>query len=163
MKILVMYYSFEGNTKKIAELIGNCIGADVEEIKPKQELKSRGFLKYLWGGRQVIMGTKPELMPINKDINDYDLVFVGTPIWAGTYAPPIKTLIEEGYIKNKKIAYFYTHEGGHGKAVEKAKMSIEVSNLFIGAKDFRSHGTDFEQQEETVKKWANEIVDKCKM
>jgi len=59
MRSSVVYYSFGGNTRFIAESIAEAVGADLLEIKPKKELSSKGFMKYLWGGRQVVMGEKP--------------------------------------------------------------------------------------------------------
>ena len=52
-KVLVVYYSFEGHTKKIAEKISQNLNADILEVKPKNEKKSSGFSKFLWGGSQV--------------------------------------------------------------------------------------------------------------
>ncbi|KOA18696.1 flavodoxin [Clostridium homopropionicum DSM 5847] len=71
-KILVLYYSFEGSTKKIAEIIAKNIDAKLEEVKPVNELKSKGFSKFIWGGSQVIIGKKPKLLPIGVNLDDYD-------------------------------------------------------------------------------------------
>ncbi|MCK5289167.1 MAG: flavodoxin, partial [Candidatus Omnitrophica bacterium] len=86
MKKIVIFYSFEGNTKLIAESIAKTIGADLLELKPKSEMQSKGFMKYVWGGKAVMMKAKPELLPMDKDIKGYDILFIGTPVWAGTYA-----------------------------------------------------------------------------
>lgn len=157
-KILVVYYTFEGSTKSIAECIAKHLNADLLEIKPVKELKSKGFSKYIWGGYQVVMGKKPEIMPLNKNLKDYDIVLVGTPIWAGTYAPPIKTLLEENYIKGKKIAYFYGHEGGHRRAIDKAKVVIEKNNTFIGAKDFLNPKKNLDKCSKDAKSWAEQLI-----
>ena len=123
-KTLVLFYSFEGNTKRVAELIASSIGADIEEIKPVKEMKSKGFSKFIWGGGQVVMNKKPKLKPLQVNLDDYKTILLGTPIWVGTFSPPISTLLENGYLKNKRIAYFFTHEGGADKAVEKVKAVI---------------------------------------
>jgi len=52
--------------------------------------KSKGFMKYFWGGRAVMRNIKPELLPLNKDIQEYDVLFIGTPVWAFSYAPALK-------------------------------------------------------------------------
>ncbi len=157
-KIIVVYYSFEGNTKSIAAFLAKDLNADILEIKPIKELKSKGFGKYFWGGTQVIMGIKPELKPLSKNLDEYDTILVGTPIWAGTYAPPIKTLLEENYIEGKKVAYFYCHQGGPGKAVDKAKSVIEKKNTFIGAKDFLKPKKNIESSSKEAKLWAERII-----
>lgn len=153
-KIVVVYYSFEGSTKGIAELLAQHSNADLLEVKPLKELQSKGFAKFIWGGSQVVMGKKPELMPLSKNLDEYDIVFVGTPIWAGTYAPPIKTLLEGDYIDGKKVAYFYCHEGGHGKAVDKVNVVIEKKNTFIGAKDFLNPKKNIQSSSKEARLWA---------
>ena len=55
MEKIVIFYSFEGNTKLIAENIAKTIGADLLELKLKKEMKSKGFMKYFWGGKAAIM------------------------------------------------------------------------------------------------------------
>ena len=57
MKTLIVYYSYEGNTKIIAETIGKSIEADIMELKPEKEMTSKGFMKYVWGGRAAVMKT----------------------------------------------------------------------------------------------------------
>ena len=67
MKTLVIFYSFEGSTKFIAQTIANEIGAELLEIKPEKEIVSHGFMKYVWGGKQAVMKEKPALLPFDKN------------------------------------------------------------------------------------------------
>lgn len=156
--VLVLYYSFEGNTKKIADFIAETIKADIKEIKPTKEMKSKGFSKYIFGGSQVVMGKKPPILPLEIDFSKYNTIFIGSPIWAGTFAPPIKTLLEDGNIEGKKIAYFYTHEGGASKAVEKAKIIINFKNLLISSEGFINVSKSFEELKSKIEKWAKECL-----
>lgn len=112
MKSLVVYYSLEGNTKAIAKGISEELNCDLLELNPKKQYPKGGFRKFFWGGKSVFFKEKPEIMPINLDLNEYDTIFIGTPIWVGTYAPPIKTFIEDNNLKNKDIAVFVCHGGG---------------------------------------------------
>lgn len=157
-KTLVIYYSFEGSTKKLAETISSELNADIMEIKPVNERQGKGFSKYFWGGSEVVMGKKPELLPHEKNIDDYDLIIVGSPIWAGNYSPPIKTILEGDYIRNKEVVYFYTHDGGPGKTESKAKAVIEKNNVYIGAKDFLNPSKKMESVLEEAKKWASSLI-----
>lgn len=136
MKTLVVFYSFEGNTKLIAENIAETINADILELKPKKEMKSRGFMKYVWGAKTVIMRAKPELFPIEKNPENYDVLFIGTPVWAGTYAPPLNTFFLTSPVSNKKIALFCCHGGGKGKIFNKMKKALE-GNQILSEIDFR--------------------------
>lgn len=156
-KMLVVYYTFEGTTKRVAEAIAEKTASDIMAIKPVKEIKSNGFSKYFWGGSQVVMGKKPELVPFSKAIDDYDVIFVGSPIWAGTYAPPIKTLLEEDFIKGKKVGYFYCHEGGDGKAAEKAKKAIEKKNDFISALGLIAKNMNDDELSDKIEHWIKQM------
>ena len=103
MKNLVVFYSLEGNTKFIASQIAKKVNADILELKTKKEYPNKGFKKYFWGGRSVLFNQKPELIESDKNINEYDNIFIGTPIWVGTYAPPYDTFLAENKIYNKNI------------------------------------------------------------
>lgn len=159
-KILVLYYSYEGHTKKVAEVIAKELSADIELVKPIKEMKTKGFGKFLWGGSQVVMKKKPELKPMSVRPDDYDTIFIGTPVWAFTYAPPVKTLLETGILKNKKIAFFYTHEGGAGKTEENAKTVIEKSNTYLGGFSCVNVAKDFDTLKPEVMQWAREMSEK---
>jgi len=158
MKIAVIAYSFEGNTWKIASAIAEAIHADLIRLVPQKELTSTGFSKYIWGGRQVVFGSKPKIEPLSQDPNEYDLIFLGSPIWAGTFAPPVKTFLETGMIYEKPIAYFYTHEGGYKNAVMRAQKSIEPDNYLIGSLDLMTVMKQEELRVQEAVAWAKDIV-----
>lgn len=160
MKAVVICYSFEGNTLKVSEHLGKELNLDVIEIKPKKELKSKGFYKYVWGGRQVVFGDKPSIEDISYNFDDVDIIFLGSPIWAGTYAPPIKTFLEKGYVKNKRIAYFYTHEGGAKNAAVRGQKAIEKYNTYLGDFSVFNVIKGNEDWKEPLVKWAKNILSK---
>ena len=51
LRSIVIFYSYEGNTRFIANTISKEIYADILELKPKKDMNSKGFMKYVWGGR----------------------------------------------------------------------------------------------------------------
>lgn len=134
MKSLIIYYSYEGNTKLIANEIAKTLNADIMELKPVNEMKSKGFMKYVWGGKAAVMKKKPILNPLPHNISDYDLIIMGTPVWAGTFAPPFNTLFSENEIVNKKIGLFCCHAGGKGKVFYNFKKHLS-QNLIQGELD----------------------------
>lgn len=158
MKTLVLYYSFEGNTKFIAEIIAQTLHASIARIHPADDLTSTGFSKYVWGGGQVVMGIKPKLEPLGIDLNEFDVVFLGSPIWVGTYAPPIKTLLEDGILKNKKVFYFYTHEGGSQNAQRRAEAVISKFNRFMSAAGFLDVLKNPEANKKMAQTWAQQCM-----
>ena len=152
-KSLILYYSYEGNTKKVAEIIQKRIGSDIESIKPVKDMETKGFGKYFWGGAKVVMHKKPELVPIQSDIDSYDTLWIGTPVWAWTITPPILSLISSDLITNKKIYFFYTHEGGPGKIEEKFQKLLNPSNHLISSKGIDRAKLSAEDIEKEIKEW----------
>ena len=158
LKKLIIFHSFEGNTKFIANVIAMSINGDILELKPKRELGSRGFVKYIWGGRQVVHKTKPELLPFDKDPGDYDVLFIGTPVWAFNYTPPLRTFFSKVNLKSKKIALFCCHSGGMRKTLDNMEKAL-IGNRIIGKIDFvRPLVNDKERNESRAKDWANKII-----
>ncbi|MFA4859013.1 MAG: flavodoxin [Candidatus Margulisiibacteriota bacterium] len=131
-KTLVVYYSLEGNTQFVAETIAAILRADILKIQPQKEINAGNFMKYLWGGRQVVMRETPTLLPLDKNPNDYDTLIIGTPVWAFTFAPPLRTFLSENKIIGKKIGLFCTHEGVPGHTLQHMK-NLLPDNQFIGA------------------------------
>ena len=158
MRMIVVFYSFEGNTKLIAENIAGTISADILELKPKKEIRSKGFMKYFRGVKAVITRAMPELSPIQRDLQDYDILFIGTPVWAGTYAPPLNAFFSTLSVSNKKIALFCCHGGGKGKIFEKMQKALK-GNQILSEIDFRDplkKNTDTNIQR--AKEWAKDII-----
>jgi flavodoxin len=125
MKVKIIYYSQEGNTKLIATQISKLFDSDVLELKPIKEYPTKGFLKYFWGGKSIVAKEKPQLEQYDKAIEDYDLIILGSPIWAGTFAPPIRTFLTENDLVGKRIAFFVCHAGGGESRCFKDFSSIQ--------------------------------------
>lgn len=132
-KCLVVYYSFEGNTRWLANAISREIKAEMLEIKPVKEIKAKGFMKYFWGGRQVMMKKMPLLEPFNIELDGFDMIFLGSPVWAYNCAPPMRTFSRKYLMKGKKVVLFCSHEGGPGKIFtrwEKMLSGVKVVGRF---------------------------------
>ena len=107
MKTLVVYYSRTGNTRKIALDIAEKLKASIDEIKDK---KNRiGFFPWIFAGRDAIRRSLTEIS-YSKSPDDYDLVVVGSPVWAAHLSPAIRTYLNHNKFRN--IAFFVTAGGG---------------------------------------------------
>lgn len=156
MKTLILYYSFEGNTDYIASLLKEKLNADSVRIKPLKDLKNTGFSKYIWGGKQVYMNEKPKLEPLTVDLNDYDRIFLGSPVWAWTLAPAIQTVIQDS-LHHKEVYCFYTHEGGDKGIVEKAHELIDKDNHLISVHGFMNVLKNKDTMPKQVDDWLNAL------
>lgn len=156
MKSLIVFYSFEGNTKFLAEALAEHMQADILELKPVKERESKGFSKFVWGGFQAVMKQKPELVPYEFRAADYDLIIFASPVWANTYAPPLRSFFENEDIIAKKVAYFYTHQGGHSKMKE-AFTEVLADNHLIGGIDLLTGKTDKMQNKQKLIEWSETL------
>jgi flavodoxin len=158
MKKLVVYYSFEGNTRFIAEAIAQETGAEVLELKPKDESRPRGIMEFFWGGMQVFSKVKPELLPFDKDPKAYDMIFLGTPVWAWRHTPAVESFFSQVSLANKKIALFCCHAGGKGKTLEKMKERLKDNDV-IGQIDFKEPlRSGKEESAVRARDWAKQLA-----
>lgn len=154
MKTLVVYFSFEGNTKLIAEKIAETLNADIMELQTSKNYPTGGLQKYLWGGRSVIFGEKPELVNKSIDLKQYEAILMGMPVWAGSFAPPVKSFISQYAIQGKRVGLFACHGGGGARKCF-TKLKKELSgNEFIGEIDFVEPKKSPEANLTKAVKWA---------
>ncbi|MHA1743012.1 MAG: flavodoxin family protein [Candidatus Heimdallarchaeota archaeon] len=162
MRTLTIYYSKTGNTKLVAETIAKEIKSELLAIKPKKEIKSTGFLLYFRGGFQSITKRKIEIEEPKIDINNFDLIFLGTPVWAWNLNPVVRSFLETIPIKNKKICLFCCCASS-GKGVLKDLEQILEGNEILGKREFiEPLKNDTEKAISDAKKWAKEMKRKAR-
>jgi flavodoxin len=157
MNILVIFYSYEGNTAFIAKTIAEHLKGDIIRLTPVKEMTSAGFLKYFWGGKQVLMKQCPSLEPFNQDYGKYDYVFVGSPVWAWSFAPAIRTLFEKCGLVDKKIYFFTTSEGGNKKVETRIQELVSKDNQLLGYHDFVNVLKDQDEAVQETRLWLKDI------
>lgn len=109
---LIISYSYTGHTHKIAETIRDIVGADICEIYPRQPYPTV-FLDLLAQVKKEIQTNRyPGLLPGSADPDLYQILFVGSPNWCGTLAPPLITWLSSFDLAGKTIIPFYSHCGG---------------------------------------------------
>ena len=115
MKFLIVYYSRTGTTKKVAEQIAHRLGAKSEEIIDLK--KRKGPIGYIVAGKDATQKKHTKLGPYNKNPKDYDVIIIGTPIWAWTITPAVRTYLHDhkNVLKNKSLAFFCTMGGSGDK------------------------------------------------
>ena len=111
-KMLVAYYSQTSNTQKVATEIATRLNADLVEIAPVEPYDGDFKATIDRGKKELDEGIFPEIKPININVADYDIVFIGYPIWFGTYAPPVITFLNSVDLSGKKIVPFCTFGSG---------------------------------------------------
>ena len=111
-KTLVLYYSLTGNTKTVAEDIASRLNADIEEVTCVNPYDTNFQACIERSMQERKEGVLPEINPVKADLSKYDVIFIGYPVWFGTYAPPIATFLANNDLSGKKIVPFCTFGSG---------------------------------------------------
>jgi flavodoxin len=152
MKCLVVYYSRTGKTRFVAETIASQLGADLEEIVDQK--KRSGSLGWIMAGKDASRKSLTEIDAAKNSPANYDLIVIGTPIWAWSPSPAVRTYIKQNSLSGKTVALFYTSDGDIRQAAQKTKELLQdatvVSDLWLV--------TPLANKEEAQKK----IADWCK-
>lgn len=122
-KTLIVYYSYTGNTKKIANTIKDKLNCDILELIPKVPY-SKDYQTVV-DEEQRMEGANHlrEYESININLNDYGTIIIGTPVWWYRETPVIRTFLKENDLSNKRIIPFATNAGWLGKTF------IEIKNM----------------------------------
>ena len=132
---LVVYYSRTGTTSRVARAIAALLGADSEEIR--DTVNRKGLWGYFLAGRDASRKTETKILPLQHDLSAYDLVIVGTPIWAWTLAAPVRTFLSQ-YGKNiRRFGFFWTMGGSTEKDFLQSVASLcsKEPEAVLGLKD----------------------------
>jgi flavodoxin len=110
-RVLIVYYSRTGYTRTVAGAIASAIGADVEDVNDRRDRCT--FWGYLRSAREAIKKQTIEILPPAYDPSRYDLVVLGTPVWAGNICSPLRSYIAAQRTRLPRVAFFCT-QGGSG-------------------------------------------------
>ena len=111
MRTLIAYYSLGGTTKRLANLLANKLGADVDPIYCAEY--GSGVMSFLKACYDSVMGKLPTVIGTSKAIENYDLVLVGGPVWAGHIATPVRAYLKQRKGQFANVAYFVTYGGSN--------------------------------------------------
>ena len=118
MKALVLYYSYSGNTREVAQHIGQSLGCDIAEIEPIVPYSDDYSEVVEQGKREIQGGYAPQIKPLAHDPADYDTIILGTPVWWYTFARPVHTVLSVADWQGKRLYPFATHAGWLGETLE---------------------------------------------
>jgi flavodoxin len=155
LKSLVVYYTRTGNARFAAETIAAEIGADVEEII---DLKKRsGAIGWLSGGSDARRGKETEISTTKKSPADYDLIIVGTPVWASRPTPAVTTYLKKNDLSSKKVALFFTQGGKKPTAIDQTKALIPRSEC-IGVLTLINPMDSKAESEKQIVEWCKTLT-----
>jgi flavodoxin len=154
-KILVAYYSWGGNTRAVAQQIQSLTEADIFEIKPITPYPEDYNECVKQARKEIDDSYKPELSGTVENIAQYDIIFVGSPNWWSTIAPPVATFLTNSDLSGKTVIPFCTHGGGR-----QANLFKDIAKLCPHSttkKGFVVDGSTARRAKPDVKKWLQEV------
>lgn len=121
MKTLIVYYSYTNNTEKVAKKIAELKKYDILKLEPLVDY-STDYQKVV-DEEEAKMDSEEivELKPINVDLNQYDRIILGTPVWLYTMAPVVRSFLSSNNLNGKKVIAFITNGGWLGHTVNDIK------------------------------------------
>ena len=132
-KMLVLYYSQTQTTQQVAEAIAGSLGADIEAIECVVPYDGDFNATIARSQQERAEGKVPEIKPLSVNVADYDVIFLGYPIWFGTYAPPVAGLLATVDLSGKKIVPFCTFgSGGLDSSVNDLKANLPDAEILPG-------------------------------
>ena len=151
-KILIVYYSYSNTTKSLAEHIAIITDGDIRELIPEKpySFTYNGATKE--ARNEIERGYCPKLLPGNEAINNYKYIFIGTPNWFKSFAPPILSFLRNADLSGKTIIPFCTHGGGGFGQIE-----INLSKECPSAKFLPGFAATSDFDDKQVQEWIEGI------
>ena len=132
-KVLVLYYSQTGTTQAVAEAIQQQLGADIEAIEVENPYSGTYQETIARCQQEMSAGEAPAVKPLQSDLAQYETIFLGYPVWFGTYAMPIVGLVKNEAFEGKKIVTFCTFgSGGLNASTENLKAALPKAEIVAG-------------------------------
>ena len=157
-KKLVVYYSYTGNTQKIAESIQKKLNCDILKLEPVEPYSTD--YQTVVDEEQNNEGSNRirEIKDIDKDLTKYDEIIIGTPVWWYTIAPVIRTFLKENDLTGKTIKPFATNAGWLGRTFKEIKKLCPNSEVDEGMNIvFESYSDNLVTSPDEIDNWINSL------
>ena len=156
MKAIVIYYSYGGNTDRVAQIIRQETDADAVRIETVQPYTGTYETVVDQGRREVCSGFCPEIKPLNVDLSVYDTVILGSPVWWYTFAPAMHSFLQQADFTGKTVWPFATNGGWIGHTFEDFETSCCGASLRKGL-NVRFDESALRTPEANIRRWAKDI------
>lgn len=154
-KALIVYFSWGGNTRVLAKQMAELVGADLFELVPAEPYtRNRDEIEEV-SEREIREGYQPKLAAMPENLEQYDVIYVGSPCWFATIAPPVASFLATADLEGKVVAPFMTHEGSRmGRSIADIKRLAPKARVTEG---LPVYGSRVEQAEAEIKAWLKKI------
>lgn len=133
MKLLIVYYSYSGITRRLAEDIALITDGELRELKPQKPYSFSYNTAVKEARHEIENKYCPPLAEGAESVSDAEVIFIGSPNWLKTFAPPVLTFLKTVDLSGKTIIPFCTHGGGgFGRMIEDYKNECKNSIIKEG-------------------------------
>lgn len=156
-KMLIVFYSWSnGNTERVAKMLQKITGADMAQIETVIPYTGSYDDVVQQGQQEVQRGYEPEIKPLDIDVQNYDVIAVGTPTWWYTMAPAVLTFLHQQDWHGKTVVPFQIHGGWPGHVLEDIASACPDAKVTCDMQvKFDSNGGDhLETPEPEVEAWT---------
>jgi flavodoxin len=154
-KILTVYFSRTGNTERLAEMIASSLNTDIFVIDPVAPYTDTYEATLATAGRERSENTRPEYIGIVENMNDYDTIMLGYPIWGGALPMIVHTFLEDYDFTGKTIFPFWSsNHGGYFNTINIIETALPNSVIGEG---FSIRGSEIEEAQESINDWLSRL------
>jgi len=154
-KILIVYFSHTGNTKTIAGYINEAVESDIVEIKTVDTYTDDYDTLLAQIRQEVASGYSPPINTTVENVQDYDVIFIGYPIWVETAAPPIRTFLSSHDLSGKTVIPFCISGTSSAERSYQFVRSLCPQSTFLGGLQIRR--STYDTAKVRVLEWLGKI------
>ncbi|MDO4175358.1 MAG: flavodoxin [Eubacteriales bacterium] len=158
--MLIVYYSWSnGNTARIAKALQEATGADLAHIDTVTPYQGSYDDVVKQGQDEVKRGFAPDIQPLPMDVNQYDIIAVGTPTWWYTMAPAVLSFLHQHDWNGKTVIPFMTNGGWPGHVIQDMEKACQGASIKEPlAVQFDANGGDHLETPETeIEAWTQRV------
>lgn len=154
-KSIIIFYSLSGNTKMVAETLRDMVGADILEIQTVRPYPPDFHAVVEQARKERRSNFLPPIQSIQTDLRNYDIVYLGFPIWGNTIPQPMATFLSQNNLAGKTVIPFCTHDGyGVGRSFRVAAEYCPEATMLDG---FDMLGSNAREARQLLAAWLQRI------
>lgn len=158
MKTLLVFFSYTGNTKIIADMIKDKLNCDILEIKTVIPYSEDYDTVVNDEQNSEASNHLPEIQNIDIDLSQYEKIILGTPVWWYRPVPAIRTFLTQNNLSGKIIKPFATNAGWLGKTFKEIKLLCPNSKVEEGMNIvFQSYSDKLVTKEQDINSWIENL------
>lgn len=140
MRPIIIFYSRTGHNEKLAQELQQTMRCDIQQLTDKTSRS--GWWNYFLAGRDALFKKTTQIEPEIKNLELFDIIIIGTPLWCGTIPPAIRTFLRQSRSKIKRLAVMaLSGSGGQQRVlddIEQEYGKAPVASLFLSEEEFKS-------------------------